>query len=427
MTDAGGRSDLHMPAEPARRGPIPDEPQSDVLLSRQAVVDARLRVCGYRVAYATPQAPGQPTPDSSTTRLFGDVLTVVGLEALVGEHVAHLPISRELLLSLGIPPVGPDRVILRVTQEIALEPDIQDILRSLVGRGYALAVKANPGTGFDLGLLELFGTVELELVAWDQATLATLLPEIRAQRAIPVAVALQDHEQFDQARALGFEWFTGPFLASPRITPAKGIPVGQLAQLGALARLRAGPAEIEELEEVINRDLGLTLKLLRYINSAYFGIRNEVTSVRQAVMMLGSRGVSRWAMLVTLTGGPSAPPELSVLALTRARMCEFLAQGRPELDPDELFMIGMLSVADALVGAPLAQIIDELPLAPAMVAALVDRAGPAGEILETVITFEQGEFDSEQVRANERGIGQAYLGSLRWAQGILDLTLEPTG
>ena len=149
-------------------------PRVDVLLSRQAVVDARLRVCGYRVAYATPQAPGQQTPDSSTTRLFGDVLTVVGLEQLVGDHVAHLPISRQLLLSLGIPPVGPDRVILRVTQEIALEPDIQAILRSLVNRGYALAVKADPASGFDLELLELFGTVELEFAAWDPATLATL-------------------------------------------------------------------------------------------------------------------------------------------------------------------------------------------------------------------------------------------------------------
>jgi c-di-GMP phosphodiesterase len=416
-----------MPAQPARRRPVPDEPDSDVLLSRQAVVDARLRVCGYRVAYARPQLPGQPTPDSSTTRLFGDVLTVVGLEALVGEHVAHLPISRQLLLSLGMPPVSPDRVLLRVTQEIALEPEIREILRSLANRGYALAVKADPVTGFDVGLLELFGTVELEFGAWDPTALATLVPEIRAQRAIPVAVALHDHEQFDQARALGFEWFTGRFLASPRITPAKGIPVGQLAQLGALARLRTGPAEIEELEEVINRDLGLTLKLLRYINSAYFGIRNQITSVRQAVMMLGARGVSRWAMLVTLTGGPSARPELSVLALTRARMCEFLAQGRPELDPDELFTIGMLSVADALVGAPLAQIVDELPLAPAMVDALVDHSGPAGEILSTVITYEQGEFDSEQVRANERGIGRAYLGSLRWARGIMDTALEPTG
>ncbi len=389
------------------------------------MVDARLRVCGYRVAYATPQVPGQPTSDSSTTRLFGDVLTVVGLEQLVGEHVAHLPISRELLLSLGMPPVGPDRVILRITQEIALEPDIQDILRSLVSRGYALAVKADPADSLDLDLLELFGTVELEFSAWDVASLAALVPKIRAARAIPVAVALQDHEQFDRARELGFEWFTGPFLASPRITPAKGIPVGQLAQLGALARLRAGPAEIEELEEVINRDLGLTLKLLRYINSAYFGIRNEITSVRQAVMMLGARGVSRWAMLVTLTGGPSAPPELSMLALTRARMCEFLAQGQPGLDSDEMFTIGMLSVADALVGAPLDEIVKELPLAPEIVTALIDRSGPAGEILDTVVTFERGEFESERVQANQRGISRAYLGSLRWAQGILETTLEP--
>ncbi len=156
-----------------------------MLLSRQAVVDAELRVCGYRVAYATPQVPGQATSDRSTTRLFGDVLTVVGLEQLVGDHVAHLPISRELLLNLGMPPVGPDRVILRVTQEIALEPDIQEILRSLVGRGYALAVKADPASGFDLALLELFGTVELEFAAWDPATLATLVPKIRAERATP--------------------------------------------------------------------------------------------------------------------------------------------------------------------------------------------------------------------------------------------------
>ena len=98
-----------MAAEPARGGPIPDEPDLDVLLSRQA--GGRRASCvsaGYRVAYATPQAPGQQTPDSSTIRLFGDVLTVVGLEELVGDHVAHLPISRELLLSAR-DPAGPAR------------------------------------------------------------------------------------------------------------------------------------------------------------------------------------------------------------------------------------------------------------------------------------------------------------------------------
>ncbi len=411
-----------MPAEPARRGLAAPEPDFDVLLSRQAVVDDQLRVCGYRVTYATPEDTGAASVDRSSTRLFGDVLTVVGLETLVGEHVAHLPISRELLLSLGVPPVGPDRVILRIHQAIAADPVIADILRSLASRGYALSVMAVPTVGFDLDMLELFGTVEIALSAWSEGRLRVLVPAIRERRAIAVAVGVENHEQFDRAREIGFELFTGPFLASPRITSTKSVPVGQLTQLAALARLRAGPAEIEELDEVINRDVGLTLKLLRYINSAYFGIRNEVTSVRQAVMMLGARGVSRWAMLVTLTGGPTAPPELSMLALTRARMCEFLAEGRRGVDPDELFTIGMLSVADALVGAPLATIVEELPLAPEVVAALIDREGPAGAILDTVITYERGEFDSEQVQANRHQLGSAYLGSLRWAAGVLSAT-----
>ena len=411
-----------MSAETARRDLIADEPTSDVLLSRQAVVDAKLRVCGYRVAYATPDDTGAPRIDRSSTSLFGDVLTVVGLEALVGEHVAHLRVSRELLLGLGVPPVGPDRVILRVDQTIATDPVVDEILRSLASRGYALSINAVPTAGFDLNMLELFGTVEIAVGDWNQGRLRMLVPAVRERRAIPIAVGVENHDQFDVAREIGFELFTGPFLASPRVTSARSVPVGQLTQLAALARLQAGPAEIEELDEVINRDVGLTLKLLRYINSAYFGVRNEMTSVRQAVMMLGARGVSRWAMLVTLTGGPSAPPELSMLALTRARMCELLAEGRRGLDSDELFTIGMLSAADALVGAPLATIIDELPLAPEVAAALLDRDGQAGAILDTVISYERGDFESERVQANRHQVGSAYLGALEWAANILATT-----
>lgn len=422
MTDATRRSSDRMSVKPARRGLVAGEFEPDLLLSRQAVVDAELRVCGYRVAYATPDEGEVPAEDRSTTQLFGDVLTVVGLEQLVGHDVAHLPISRELLLSLGVPPVGPDRVILRIDQSIAADPVIDEILRSLAARGYALALDAAPTAGFDLDVLDLFGTVEIVIGDWNEGRLRMLLPAIRERHAIAVAVGVETHEQFDRALELGFELFTGPFLASPRITPAMSVPVGQLTQLSALARLQAGPAEIEELETVINRDVGLTLKLLRYINSAYFGIRNEITSVRQAVMMLGARGVSRWAMLVSLTGGPTAPPELSMLALTRARMCEFLAQSRPGLHGDEMFTIGMLSVADALVGAPMQTIVEELPLAPGIVAALIDQSGPAGEVLDIVISYERGEFDSEQVRAHRREVGPAYLESLSWAASILATT-----
>jgi c-di-GMP phosphodiesterase len=409
-----------MAADPVLASVEQEEIHPDVLVSRQAVVDADMQVAGYRVAYATIDEPALVGTEPSATRLFGDVLTVVGLEQLAGPTVAHLPLSRELLMTLGIPPVGPDRVILRLDHATALDSQLEPILAALTARGYALAVHIRPGESLDPGLLDRFSTIEVDLPEWQPVDLRGLAALVSGRHALALAAGLTDHDDFDRARALGFERFTGPFISTPRITPARNVPVGQLTALASLAQLRAGPAEIEELEEVINRDLGLSLKLLRYINSAFFGIRNDITSIRQAVMMLGARGVTRWAMLVTLTGGPSAPPELSMLALTRARMSEILSRTREDLEPEELFTIGMLSVADALLGMPLEAIVDQLPLADEVVGALIERSGPAGAVLDIVLSYERGNFDADSVRANHRGVARAYLEALRWAESVLE-------
>ena len=190
------------------------------------------------------------------------------------------------------------------------------------------------------------------------------MPRIQAGRATALAAGLVDYDEFEQAKALGFELFAGPVLRQPapggRSARSRS---ARWARWSSLAALQGGSATIEELEQVIDRDVGLSVKLLRYINSAYIGMRGSITSIRQAVMMLGSRGVSRWALLVALTGGPSTPRELSVVGLTRARMCELLGSDRRDVAGEELFTVGLLSVADALLDVPLETIVEELPLA----------------------------------------------------------------
>ena len=132
-------------------------------------------------------------------------------------------------------------------------------------------------------------------------------------------------------------------------------------------------------------------------------------------MMLGSRGVSRWALLVALTGGPSTPRELSVVGLTRARMCELLGSERGDVGGDELFTVGLLSVADALLEVPLETIVDELPLADEVAAALLRRDGPAGAILDAVVSYERGEFDAASLQSHSKGIASSYRDALGWA------------
>ena len=119
--------------------------------------------------------------------------------------------------------------------------------------------------------------------------------------------------------------------------------------------------------------------------------------------MLGSRGVSRWALLVALTGGPNAPRELSVMGLTRARMCELLGADLGDVAGDQLFTVGLLSVADALLEVPLETIVEELPLADEVSAALLRRDGPAGAILKAVVSYEQGDFDAASLQSHAPG------------------------
>jgi c-di-GMP phosphodiesterase len=383
-------------------------------ISRQPVLDGQRRVTGYRVAYTTSEP--EDTGEREATRLFGDIVSVVGLEELVGEALAHLPVSRSLLLTLGVPPVRPDQVVLRVAHSLALDPEARPILDALAGRGYALSLYDLREPALDRELLALFGIVELDWSAWEEAELGRAIVTILDERATGLAVGLRSEAQFEHAKGLGFDLFAGPFYASPRMTAVRHVPVGSLTTLAAVARMQGAGATVEELEEVIDRDLGLSVKLLRYINSAYFGMRSNITSIRQAVMMLGARGVSRWAMMVALTGGTAAPQELSVMALTRARMCELLAAGRADVAPEAMFLIGLLSLADALLDTPLERVLEELPLADEVQEALLERTGPAGAILDAVTNYEIGAFDVESVRAFSGSVGAAYFDALRWAR-----------
>lgn len=386
---------------------------SDLYVSRQPVVDGEMRVRGYRVAYST--ADGAGAADTSAARLLGDVLSAVGLDELVGSSQAHLPLPREVLLALGVPPVRPDRVMLRIAHDTALDPELARTVEALTGRGYALSLYELPGAGFDAELLERFGTVEVDFATGYELDAGEVVSRIKGGRATALATGLVDYDQFEDAKRLGFELFAGPFYASRHRARVRKVPVGEMGTLVSLAAMQGGSATIEELEKVIDRDVGLSVKLLRYINSAYVGMRGSITSIRQAVMMLGSRGVSRWALLVALTGGPATPRELSVVGLTRARMCELLGAERRDVAGDQLFTVGLLSVADALLDVPLETIVEELPLAEEVSGALLHRAGPAGTILDAVVSYEQGDFDAASLGALSRGVATSYRDALGWA------------
>jgi EAL and modified HD-GYP domain-containing signal transduction protein len=393
-----------------------------VLVSRQPVLDRYGRTAGYRIAYAFPDSgpavpEAQPTLDAMS--LFDTVLSVIGLEWLVGDSTAHLPISRDMLLALGTPPVRPDRVVLRIGYDDALDPVLQPMLQTAVERGYTLELDSLPGPGFDVSLVDTFGLVEFDFAKWSASDITAVLPDVLSRYGRPLAVGLPDHEARDAAEALGFELFTGPFFGTPKVVRGRKIPTGDIRTLASIVQLQGEEVSLEQVVEVIDRDLGLSIRLLRYINSAYFGMAHKVGSIHDAAMKLGSRGVARWALTVTISGAPDISSELALTALTRARLCELLGDGSPDLDSGELFTIGLLSAADAVFGRPLDTIIPELPLSERVIGALLRHEGPAGEVLHAALAYERGELGHSMLERLGRGHGRSYRTALGWARETL--------
>ena len=211
------------------------------------------------------------------------------------------------------------------------------------------------------------------------------------EAGVRVAVAhLDDQAAYEFCRAAGADLFQGEFFCHPKTITGRGVPTNRLAQLELLAAVENPACELEDLDAVISRDLSLSYRLLRWINSAYFSLPRTVTSVREAVVLLGLRAVRNWATLITLANIDDQPSELVRTAMTRAKMAELVALGLGERDTEAYFTVGLFSALDALMNARMEDVLDSLPLGEDVRSALLRREGPMGDALSWVMAYERG-------------------------------------
>ncbi|HZC29328.1 MAG TPA: HDOD domain-containing protein, partial [Gaiellaceae bacterium] len=337
-------------------------PAREVLVARQPVLDADMNLLGFELLV-------------DGAAVVVDALSEIGLETLTGGHAAWLPLGRELLLDVGPVPVRSDRVVLQVPAREGDDEALVEAVRQLADRGACVAlvgVTYRPGLE---PLLDLAWGVKIDLAAHGADGVRAQVGALAGRHLVLIATSVDTNEDLALCRALGFHAFQGAFLAEPEIVPGRAVPTKGLEALASLADIQAS-VEFEDLERAIVRDVGLSHKLLRYANSALFARSQRVGSVREALMLLGARAVRRWATALVLAGMPSQPHALLVTALVRARMCELLTDDAAHAD--RAFTVGMFSTINRLLGLPMREALDTLPLADDVVAALLRGEGAEG-------------------------------------------------
>jgi EAL and modified HD-GYP domain-containing signal transduction protein len=225
---------------------------------------------------------------------------------------------------------------------------------------------------------------------------------------------------YDQCLALGFDYFQGYFFCKPQILEGVRLSGNRMAVVLLLAKLQDPLIEIHDLHDLVKNDVALSVKLLRYVNSASVGLPRSVDSISQAIALVGTERMRQWASLLVLAQTGDKPSELMRVALIRAHMCESLCPlyGVP---PGQGFTVGLFSVLDAYFDCEMKQLVENLPLASEILDALLKREGVLGTILAGILAYEQGDWDHQAIKSAEAGtVNSAYWKSIEWANGVME-------
>lgn len=234
-----------------------------------------------------------------------------------------------------------------------------------------------------------------------------------------LAEKVETHDDLAFCRELGFDYYQGYFFCKPDLVRERRIPGNRLAVLLLLAKLQDPETDFSELEALIAQDVSLSYKVLRLINSAFYARPTKVESIRQALILLGTRLVATWVTLIAMASVEDKPTELMTTAMVRGRMCEMLARAQRVPNKDMYFTAGLFSVLDALLDAPMAEVLERLPLSDELEQALLDGTGPLGATLQAVLAYERAEWDAIDLPGVEPHVlAAAYLDAIAWAHDM---------
>jgi c-di-GMP phosphodiesterase len=388
---------------------------AEVVVARQPILDRNEEIAGYELLFSA--STGRPTAahvHDATARMLVQSVADVGLDQVAGGRPAHITLTREVLVAVRPLPLPPDRVVIGLDGNHGADIALLDVLNELRETGFTVALDGfRTGTAWQ-ALSEHANAVKLDIRELAGSSLLSTLEWLRPRDLTLIARGVDTREDYDVCRALGFNQFQGLFFAQPALIEGRS---GPTHRLGTLSTLVAPGARVgfEQLERMISQDAGLAHKLVRLSNSAFIGVRQEVSSVRQALMLLGTVAVRRWAMLLVLAGLNDRPHHLLGLGLLRARLCELLAAGNVE--PERAFTVGLFSVVDALLGTPMGELLEDLPFDGRTRDALLHQDGPEGRLLESVLAYENGHFEvCARAGLALAEVGRAYREAVAWTE-----------
>ncbi|HLB44936.1 MAG TPA: HDOD domain-containing protein [Candidatus Limnocylindrales bacterium] len=407
------------------------DPRDTICVARQPIVDQSGKVFGYELLYrgGTDDTTCTAAGDLAAARVFNDAVLNLGLDTLTAGHLAFVNLTRPLLVDDAATLLPPSATVLEVREDVPIDGAVLEACRRLHGLGYALALDDFTADSDAEALLPFAKFVKVDVLSTPIDAWARLARRLLSGGVRLIAEKAETADVVQTAGAAGYTLFQGYFFCKPRTFSAAAVPARRLAYLNLLAALSRPDLTVSQLENLVKHDVSLSYRVLRCINSAAFGLRQEIRSIRQALVMLGTDRIRKWASVWSLAGLNSGTPETVTVALLRARCCELVGEALSGAEAgSEFFLLGLCSLLDAMLDRPMANALSDMPLPAPIRDALLGASNAARSVLDLVVAYERGAWDEAEGAATAAGLPAAalpaaYADGLRWARELSQTSL----
>jgi len=373
--------------------------QDTIFIGRQPILDKRHLIIGFELLFRTADSLHANVIDNTEASVttISNFLNI-GLEDLIGKRQqGFLNVGTEVLLSDIMELIPKDRMIIELLETIEVNAEVIARCRELKAKGFRLALDDFIYDSSYDPLLEIVDIVKVDIL---QMTPDSMRETVKVLKQYPVkllAEKVEDQSQYEEVLSLGFELFQGYYFAKPSLVTGKRLDPSRIAVLKLLEQVLV-ETDLSEIEQTFKENPHFTYNLLRIVNSVGMGVRQNIESVRQAIVLLGRDQIKRWAQLLLFTDKDSSGvvSPLMQTAAKRGRLMELLVKKSLNGDSsagivDLGFMTGILSLIDALLGKPMEEVISQLGLVEAAQVALLSREGVLGELLIITEKLEEGD------------------------------------
>lgn len=393
--------------------------------ARQPILDANKKLYAYELLFRDsidnvfPDTDG----DEATSKMVEATKFNMDISDFTSGHLAYINFTLETL-EQGYPEMlANDEVVVEILETVKPGKKLLGLCKDLHEKNYIIALDDYEHQNVWLHFYPFIKIIKIDIQKTKREEIHTIISAVKDFPHIDlIAEKVETYQEYEEVQKLGFKYFQGYFFAKPEMIKTKSLTPSQLAMAELLYETSKPELDLTSITRVFERDVSLSYKLLRYANSAIFKRRSEVSTIKQALVLLGSGELKRFlGLMFAVTANPDKPTELIKLAMTRAKFCELVAHDMgSNVDESIAFLTGLLSMIDAILDEDLKVILDKLPLAAEIKDPLLTRKGIMAAIIILVEFIEHAQWNKtnivmEKLKLNKEKALEHYNEAIIWA------------